>query len=44
MTRMELTLPKGLTRDEAIQKTIKRAGGDFRGFKYDPKTGKTVVV
>jgi len=37
-------LPSNLTRKEAIRKAIKKVGGDFRGFKYDSKTGRTTVV
>lgn len=39
----KLMLPKGLTRPEAVKKAVKKIGGDFRGFKYDPKTGRTSV-
>lgn len=37
-------LPKNLTRAEAAKKAVNKVGGDFRGMKYDPKTGKTTVV
>lgn len=44
MTRTKLVLPKGLTRAEAARAAVKKVGGDWRGLKYDPKTGNTTVV
>lgn len=35
-------LPKGLTRAEAIRRTVRRLRHDHRGFTYDPKTGRAV--
>jgi len=40
----KLVLPKGLTRAAASSAAIKKVGGDFRGMKYDPKTGRTTVI
>jgi len=34
------TLKKGLTRAQAMKKVPKSKEGDFRGFVYNPKTGK----
>lgn len=36
-------LPKNLTRAEAAKKAVRKVGGDWRGMKYDKKTGKTTV-
>ena len=37
------TIEKGLTYDEAFEICAKKAKGDFRGFKYNPKTGKATL-
>jgi len=37
-------IAKGLTRDEAYRRTKKRATRDFRGFSYDAKTGRAVLI
>lgn len=39
-----LKLPKGLTRLAAWQLARRRAKKDFRGFKYNKKTGRTRLV
>ncbi len=44
MTRTKLVLSKGLTRAGAALAATRKVGGDWRGFKYDPKTGKATVV
>jgi len=38
------TLPKNLTRAEAFEKARKKATRDFRGFTYNPKTGKATLT
>jgi hypothetical protein len=40
------TLPKNLTQAEAFKKTVKKKGlgRNWRGMKYDKKTGKTTVI
>lgn len=38
-----LTLPTGLSQAAAAKEATKRIGGDWRGFKYDPRTGKASV-
>jgi hypothetical protein len=38
-----LSLPKGLTYKQAIGLAATRAKRDFRGFTYDPKTGKATL-
>jgi hypothetical protein len=43
-TVQELKLPKGLTRAEALKLAKRRARADFRGFGYDPKTGKASLL
>lgn len=35
-----VTVGKGLTRDAAMKAAKKKSPGDFRGFTYDPKTGR----
>jgi len=38
-------LKKGLTREQAVKEGAKKKlKGDFRGFAYDPKTGKATYV
>lgn len=34
---------KGLTKEEAWKKAFKKATKDFRGMKYDEKTGKVTL-
>jgi len=38
-----ISLPKKLTRKEALSKARKKVK-DFRGFKYNPRTGKAYVT
>lgn len=35
---------KGLTRAEAIKAAVKKSRGDFRGFTYNPKTGRATLT
>ena len=44
MTTTKLELPRGMTRTEAARAAVKKVGGDFRGMKYDPRTGKASVA
>lgn len=37
-------LPKNLTRAQAAKATTKKVGGNYRGLKYDKKTGRTTVI
>lgn len=39
-----LTLPKGLTQKEAWKAAIRKAPRDFRGMKYEKKTGRTKLI
>lgn len=41
-----ITLPRGLTRAEAYRLACRRAHSsrDFRGFKYDRKTGQAKLT
>lgn len=39
-----MTLPKGLTPKAAYRAASARAVRDFRGFSYDPKTGRAVLT
>ncbi len=41
-----LQLPRGLTRAEALRRAVRRKSKamDFRGFKYDKKTGLAVLT
>lgn len=39
MTRT-YSVGKNLTRKEAVRRGNKKVRGDFRGVKYNPKTGK----
>lgn len=39
-----MTLKKNLTWGQASKAATKKVGGDWRGMKYDPKTGKATVV
>ena len=38
------TLPKGLTRAEALKKMLRKFPGDYRGFSYNAKTGKAEII
>jgi len=40
----KVTLRKGLTRKAAMLAAVKKCGGDFRGFSYNPRTGKAVLI
>lgn len=40
----EVMLPKGLTWKQAFEKVVKKRVGDWRGLKYDPKTGRAKVT
>lgn len=44
MTKTVLTLPKGLSRADAARAATRKVGGDWRGFAYDRKTGRTTVI
>lgn len=44
MRPQRFTLAKGLTRPEAFRRAKNRATRDFRGFAYDPDTGKTELI
>lgn len=37
-------LVKGLSKEKAFATAKARATRDFRGFKYDPKTGKATLI
>lgn len=37
-------LPAFLTREMALRFALKRCPGDYRGFKYDAKTGRAVLT
>lgn len=37
-------IEKGLTRAEALTVARERATRDFRGFTYNPKTGRVVLT
>ncbi len=39
-----LQLPKGLSKSDAWRLAFKRAKRDFRGGKYNPATGKMVLI
>lgn len=39
-----LQLDEGLTRNEALEQAYDLAESDFRGFKYDTKTGKAILT
>lgn len=39
-----LTVKKGLTRAKALEAAVKKSRGDFRGFKYNPKTGRATLT
>ena len=39
-----IALPKGLTQKEAWRAAIHNAPRDFRGMKYDKKTGRTKLI
>lgn len=39
-----LTLPTGLTFKAAWRMAVARARRDFRGMRYDPTTGRAVLV
>lgn len=38
------TIEKNLSKDEAWRRAVKIAAKDFRGMKYDKKTGKLVLI
>lgn len=40
----KVTLRKGLTYKAALRAAVKKCGGDFRGFSYNPKTGKAILI
>lgn len=42
--RRTVTLRKGLTWKEAFRAAVKKCGGDFRGFSYNKRTGKAVLI
>lgn len=43
--RRVFQLPKGLTRAAAIRAALARCQyREFRGFSYNPKTGRAVIV
>lgn len=42
--KFEVQLDKGLTNKEAWKQAIKRATRDFRGMKYNEKSGKAVLI
>lgn len=42
--QQRFTIGKGYTRERALEVARKRATRDFRGFTYDPKTGKVVLT
>jgi hypothetical protein len=37
-------LPAFLTREMALRFAVKRCPGDYRGFKYDARTGRAVLT
>jgi hypothetical protein len=41
---IHMTLPKGLTRKEALKVARKKHKGDHRGFTYNAKTGKATLT
>jgi len=42
--RRTIALPKGLTVRQAWHACIRKAKHDFRGMKYDARTGKAIVI
>lgn len=42
--RETVQLAKGLDQKTAFRLACRKAKGDFRGCKYDPKTGKAVLT
>lgn len=42
--KFTVQLDKGLTNKEAWKQSIKRAKRDFRGMKYNEKSGKAVLI
>ena len=38
------TIGKGYTRERALEVVRNKKPRDFRGFTYDPKTGKATLV
>lgn len=37
-------LAKGLTNEEAYRQAKRKAKHDFRGFSYNPKTGRAALI